>query len=149
MDQTIGKEYDNLLQREAFIRDNCDKVEMKGYMRQYSRDELQQRKEKLANLSIEIAEITTEKKAANREFKARMDPLKDQHAEVVSQIKAKAEYVDEECYKYIDQEAREVAYYNKAGDCIEVRPATADEMQVTIFQASREQNKTTQLSKAV
>jgi hypothetical protein len=140
MDHTIGKEYDNLLQREAFIRDNCDKVERKGYMRQYSRDELQQRKEKLATLSIEIAEITTEKKAANQEFKTRLDPLKLQHAEVVSQIKAKSEYVDEECYKYIDQEAREVAYYNKAGDCIEVRPATADEMQVTIFQASREQN---------
>lgn len=139
MEKTIGKEYENPLQRAAFIRDNCDKVETKGYMRQYSKDELQQRKERLANLSIEIAEINAEKKSANRDFKLQLDPLKEEHSEVVSQIKAKAEYVIEECYKFVDQEAREAGYYNKAGDCIEIRPATADELQTTIFQVNRQQ----------
>lgn len=32
MNKTIGKDIDNPIQREQFIKDNADKVENKGYM---------------------------------------------------------------------------------------------------------------------
>ena len=133
MDKHLGKDIENLVAREAFLKDNCDKVEEKGYMKPYTPEELQQRKEELANASIEIAEIEQEAKEAAAHYKGRLMPLKEARANIVSNIKAKAEYVKELCYKFVDQEARETGYYNREGDLIESRPATADEMQPTLF----------------
>ena len=139
MDKYLGKDIENLVAREAFLKDNCDKVEEKGYMKPYTPEELQQRKEELANASIEIAEIEQEAKEAAAHYKGRLKPLKEARANIVSNIKAKAEYVEELCYKFVDQEARESGYYNKEGDLIESRPATADEMQTTLFGVIRNQ----------
>lgn len=46
MDKTLGKEYENKMQRIAFLKDNCDGVENKGYMKPYTPEELQGHKEK-------------------------------------------------------------------------------------------------------
>ena len=137
MQREIGKEYGNKMQREAFLKDNCDKVEEKGYMKPYTPEELQGHKENLANLSIEIDEIEERKKAVAKEFKTELDPLVEQRKEMVSNIRQKAEYVKEICFKFIEPETKEVGYYNADGDLIESRPATADELQPTIFSMAR------------
>ena len=62
MNKTIGKDIANPIQREQFIKDNADGVENKGYMKAYTPEQLQGHKEKLANVSIEIAEIEAELK---------------------------------------------------------------------------------------
>ena len=133
MDKHLGKDIANLVARESFLKDNCDKVEEKGYMKPYTPEELQQRKEELANASIEIAEIEQEAKEAAAHYKGKLKPLKETRARMVGDIKSKSEYVKELCYKFVDQEARETGYYNKEGDLIESRPATAEELQPTFF----------------
>ena len=133
MNKTIGKDIDNPIQREQFIKDNADGVENKGYMKAYTPEQLQGHKEKLANVSIEIAEIEAELKEVQAEYKGRLKPLKEARANMVSNIKAKAEYVHEPCYRFTDQEAKVTEFYNKEGDLVEERPATADEMQPTLF----------------
>lgn len=137
MEKTIGKEYKNARDREAFLKDNCDKVEEKGYMKPYTPEELQGHKENLANVSIEIAEIEAEKKAQDAYYKGQLKPLNEQRSQMVSNIKSKSEYVKEVCYKFVDQEAKETGFYNADGDLIESRPATADELQPTIFSMAR------------
>lgn len=137
MEKTIGKEYKNAREREAFLKDNCDKVEEKGYMKPYSVEELQGHKENLANVSIEIAEIEAEKKAQDAYYKGQLKPLVEQRSQMVSNIKSKSEYVKEVCFKFVDQEAKETGFYNADGDLIECRPATADELQPTIFSMAR------------
>lgn len=139
MDKYLGKDIENLVAREAFLKDNCDKVEEKGYMKPYTPEELQQCKEELANASIEIAEIEQEAKEAAAHYKGKLKPLKETRARMVGDIKSKSEYVKELCYKFVDQEARETGYYNKEGDLIESRPATADELQITLFGVIRNQ----------
>ena len=139
MDKHLGKDIENLVAREAYLKDNCDKVEEKGYMKPYTPQELQQRKEELANASIEIAEIEQEAKEAAAHYKGKLKPLKETRARMVGDIKSKSEYVKELCYKFVDQEARETGYYNKEGDLIESRPATADELQTTLFGVIRNQ----------
>lgn len=62
MEKELGQEYENRIQREAFLKDNCDACEQKGYMKPYTPEELQGHKERLANVSIEIAEIEAERK---------------------------------------------------------------------------------------
>ena len=93
----------------------------------------------MANASIEIAEIEQEAKEAAAHYKSKLKPLKEHRAKMVGDIKSKSEYVKELCYKFVDQEARETGYYNKEGDLIESRPATADEMQTTLFGVIRNQ----------
>lgn len=140
MERTIGKDIENAYQREAFLKDNADAAEEKGYMKPYTTEELQGHKEQLANVSIQIAEIEKEQEAARTEFKARMKPLKEARARLIDNIKNKAEYVQEVCYRFTDQEAKETGYYNKDGDLIELRPATADELQPTLFGQFRAMN---------
>ena len=137
MERELGQEYKNLAQREAFLKDNCDACEQKGYMKPYTPEELQGHKEKLANVSIEIAEIEAEKKQVEADFKGRLKPLKESRAIMVSNIKSKAEYVNDVCYRFTDQETKETGYYNKEGILVECRPATADELQPNIFSVVR------------
>ena len=138
--KTIGKDITNPIQREQFIKDNADGVEDKGYMKSYTPEQLQGHKEKLANVSIEIAEIEAEMKQVQAQYKGRLKPLKEARANMVSNIKAKAEYVHEPCYRFTDQDAKVTEFYNKEGDLVEMRPATADEMQPTLFAVSHNFN---------
>jgi len=137
MEKTIGKEYKNARDREAFLKDNCDKVEEKGYMKPYTPEELQWHKENLANVSIEISEVEAEKKAQVAYYKGKLKPLIEQRTQMVSNIKSKSEYVKEICYKFVDQQTKETGFYNADGDLVESRPATADELQPTIFSMVR------------
>jgi hypothetical protein len=137
MDKFLGKEYANKAEREDFLKNNCEKVEEKGYMKPFTPEQLQGHKENLANLSIKIEEVEDEKKATAKHFKSELDPLFEKRREMESNIRRKAEFVREICYKFTDFEAKETGYYNADGDLIECRPATADELQPTIFSISR------------
>lgn len=137
MERELGREFVDPIQREAFLKDNCDGFEQKGYMKQYSKEELQGHKEKLANVSIEIAEIEAELKQVQADYKGRLKPLKESRSMMVQNIKSKAEYVREICYRFTDQETMETGFYNKEGKLVESRPATADELNPTIFSVVR------------
>lgn len=106
-------------------------------MKPFTPEEMARMKESLSETDIEINDIEEEKKDAMKEFKARLEPLTTERKKTLEGLKKKAEFVTEKCYKFIDQEAREVGYYNANGDLIESRPAYSEEMQGTIFQMPR------------
>lgn len=136
MQRELGKDIDPM-QRITFLNDNCDGVEERGYMKRLKPEEIREMKDELAETGIEINDIEEEKKEANKIFKARIDPLKVVRKSLLANIKQKAVYTKENCYKFIDQEERMTTYYNGEGDMIDSRPATADELQSTIFQGLR------------
>lgn len=138
--QDNGQGYSNPIQREQFIKDNADACENKGYMKAYTPEELQGHKEKLANVSIEISEIENEIKEIKKEYAERLKPLKEARENMVSNIKAKAEYVNEVCYRFTDRDAKMTEYYNRDGDLVEMRPATAEELQPTLFMNAQYMN---------
>jgi hypothetical protein len=133
MEKILGKEYSDKNHRESFLKDNCEKVEIKGYMKPFSPEQLQGHKESLAEVSMKIEETEDEKKASAKHFKEVLKPLVEQRRKMISNIRQKACYVSETCYKFIDREARETGYYNADGNLIELRPSTADEIQPTLF----------------
>ena len=135
--KTLGKEYPEGMQRKAFLTDNCDVVVEKSYMKPFSSGELQGMKEELSETSIEINDIEIEKKEVAAQFKNRMKPLTERKGELLDNIKKKAKYVKEECFKFVDNETRTVEFYNADGDMIESRPANPDELQSTIFSINR------------
>ncbi len=94
-------------------------------------------------MSIEIENLKTRRKKRWRFSKGKLKPLQEQQTDGFTNIKAKAEYVTEICYRFTDQETKETGYYNKDGKLIESRPATADELQPTIFGVVRNLNQPT------
>lgn len=140
MENSLGIGIDNPVALQQFLADNCDAIVDRGYMKPYTPEQLQGHKENLANTSIEIAEIEAEMKAAAAAYKGRLKPLKEQRAIMVDNIKSKAEYVTEKCYRFTDRDTKMTGYYNARGNLIESRPATPDELQPTIFNAMRNGN---------
>jgi hypothetical protein len=137
MQKTLGKDIKNSIQRIAFLKDNCDVVEEKGYMKPFTQDQILQQKEELAETSIRINDISIEKASFLKSIKTRLDPLVNSKSDILGNLKNKARFVTEICYKFIDAETKTVGYYNADGELIEERPALANELQGTIFQANR------------
>lgn len=137
MEKTLGKDIKNNIERINFLNDNCDAVEETGYMKRYTPEQIQAMKEDLAETSISINDLETEKKEIVKSFKERTDPLREHRTTLLKGIKEKAIFTKEKCYKFVDQEAKMVGFYNNEGDLVELRPASSDELQGTIFQMQR------------
>ncbi len=129
MQREIGKDIEPGRKRIAFLSDNCEKIEEKAYSKRFTPEQLAKKKEELSAVAIDIRDIEIEKKEAATEFKARLEPLDTQRKQLVSELKSKAATVVENCYKFVDQDEREVGYYNQDGDLIESRPAFPEEIQ--------------------
>lgn len=70
-------------------------------------------------------------------FKERLKPLNEEKTKLLSDLKNKSEYVNAPCYKIIDNDNREVGFYNKLGELVYSRPIQPQEMQKTIMSISR------------
>lgn len=135
--KTLGIGIDDPAALRQFLADNCDAIVDRSYMKPYTPEQLQGHKEDLANTSVEIEEIEAEMKASAAHYKALLKPLKEQRAIMVSNIKAKSQLVYEKCFRFTDPDDKMTGFYNAEGILIEARPATADELQPTIFNAMR------------
>lgn len=119
--------------RAQMLQDNAESIEEIGYMKSFTEEEILLMKDDLADVSIDINEIEIEKKEVTAEFKLKLKPLNDQKKVTLTKIKNKAEFVREECYKFIDFEEKMVTYYNKLGQVVESRRIRPDEKQLKIF----------------
>lgn len=137
MKRELGKDFQQGEERRQFLADNADAVEKKEYMRHFTPEELLKKKEGLSETCISINDIEEELKEIKKEYSEKLKPLVERKKRVLGELKKKAELVEEDCYKFIDAEAREVGFYNANGDLIESRPAYSEELQTTMFQVIR------------
>jgi len=137
MKRELGKDFQQGEERRQFLADNADAVEKKEYMRHFTPEELLKKKEGLSETCISINDIEEELKEIKKEYAEKLKPLVERKKRVLGELKKKAELVEEDCYKFIDTEAREVGFYNANGDLIESRPAYSEELQTTMFQVIR------------
>ena len=110
MEKELGKEY-SPSQRVQFLKDNCDSVEEKGYMKQFSSDEILEMKENLSETDIQINDLEDEKKEVTKDIKSRLDPLKYVRKGLLKNIKQKAHFQKEPCYKFVDRAEKQVGFY--------------------------------------
>lgn len=136
MDKVLGQEFEGI-QRVNFLRDNCYAVEKLGYTKPISNEQLEGLKEKLVENNIQLRDVRADKKAANKLFNEQIKQLEEDNDEVTGKLKERSEYVTEECYKFVEDETREVGYYNSEGVLVYSRPARPEEMQKTIYQMQR------------
>lgn len=138
IDKFIGQDIPEE-RRWQFIQDNADAVEKIGYMHRFTPEELAQKKESLAEVSIAINDIEIEKKEVMDEFKERLKPLNEEKQKLLDHIKKGSEYVEnEQCAKILFQEEKTAGFYNKLGELVYSRPIMPQEMQKTIYSINRE-----------
>lgn len=131
MEKVLGAGYTGL-QLKQFLTDNCENIEKRGYMKQFDPDQLSDMKEELSETAIGINDLEEEKKELARILKEKMSPLKAEKSRLLKLIKQKSEFVNEDCFKFIDFDSREVGFYNADGLLIESRPMQSTEAQLTI-----------------
>ena len=136
MDKVLGQEYEGKA-RIDFLRDNCDAVEDLGYTKQLPNEEIETLKDRLVENNIQLRDVRADKKAANKEFNDQIKQLEESNDEVTGKLKAKSEFVTEACFKFIDEETREVGYYNNEGLLVYSRPARPEELNKNIFRTIR------------
>ena len=137
MDKFLGQDIPEK-DRWQFLKDNADAVEEVGYTRRFTPEELAQKKEELAEVSIRINDIELEKKEVMETFKERLKPLNEEKQELLDHIKKGSEYRSgEECAKILYHEERMAGFYNKLGELVYSRPIMPQEMQRTTFSINR------------
>lgn len=125
---------DRFLQK-GFLAANCDGREETGYMKQFAPEEIVEMKDTLSEVAIQINDFEIKRKEFMTDLKAEVDPLTVQKKSLLKNIKQKAEFVTENCFKFYDQEEKKVGYYNAEGMLVQERPMRADEFQLTIKMA--------------
>lgn len=97
MEKYLGLEYEDLAEREQYIKDNADSIESMGYSKPIPSDQIEKLKETLADASIKKLEQEEAKKAAvqmyNEEIKGYKLTIKD----AADKLKSKSTYVKEPC----------------------------------------------------
>lgn len=126
-----------LEERKEMLDANADAVEHLGYTRSLPSEEVDQLKEQLMSLQIKIEEKQEELKEKSKELNTLIKDYKDSRKKVTAKLKTRSEYIEEDCYKMIDEKRREVGYYSKEGILVYSRPARKEELQKSIFQEIR------------
>ncbi len=137
MEKFLGQE---ILEKDRwqFLQDNADSIEEIGYTHRFTPEELAQKKESLAEISIQINDIEIEKKEVMDGYKDQLKPLNETKQTLLENIKKGSEYVDhEECAKILYPEEKMAGFYNRLGELVYSRPIMPQEMQKTIFSINR------------
>ena len=130
-DRVLGQEY-NPSDRIKFLKDNCDVIEELGYTKQYDNEKIEELKDQLVDTSIQMRDVKADKKDATKMYNEQIKQLEERSEEVTKGLKEKAEFVNETCYRFLDQETRAVGFYNTEGLLVLQRPARPEEMQTSI-----------------
>ena len=130
-DRVLGQEY-NPSDRIKFLKDNCDVIEELGYTKQYDNKKIEELKDQLVDTSIQMRDVKADKKDATKMYNEQIKQLEERSEEVTKGLKEKAEFVNETCYRFLDQETRTVGFYSAEGLLVLQRPARPEEMQTSI-----------------
>lgn len=136
LDQMLGTDVP-LEKRAQYLRDNCDKVEPKKYNKHFSSQELSDKRLQLEIVSINISDLKQQKKDYDDAYKIEMKPLAEIHEKTIQELKERTIQVEENCYAFIDEETKQIGYYNGEGLLIYSRPLTVDELQRTVHMEVR------------
>lgn len=106
-------------------------------MKHLKTDEIEKLKNCLVENNIRLRDVRADKKEANREFNEQIKLLEDNNEKVTGMLKERSVFVTEQCYKFIDEDTKEVGYYNEEGVLVYSRPVRPEECQRSLFKSLR------------
>lgn len=139
LDKVLGQEYTDKEKRYNYLRDNCDCMEELDYTKELSEERRDELKETLVDKNIQLRDVRADKRAADeiykeqdKAYKNQIKHLEEENSEIAKTLKEKAEFVRENCFKFIDAQSKSVGYYDGEGVLRYSRPMNSEERQGTI-----------------
>ena len=124
-------------QREQILRDSCDQIIERSYTRKFGQNEIDERRVDLTNVIIKIADLEQELAEIRADYKGKIKPLNERIAKLREEIKAGGEWTKTDCFKFVDEEEKQVGIYSPEGYLLEQRPMTPEERQRNVFRELR------------
>lgn len=121
-------------ERRTVLLGEAVKVEQQAYMRPLSQAELLIKKDELTNNSILKAKIEDEFSEVKKEYKSKLDPLKDLIHETLDALRNKAVLVKGNVYVLSDPKNKMMHNVDVDGNVLSSRPMLPEERQLRINQ---------------
>jgi len=118
-------------ERANLLKANADEV-IEFIYQEFTITEMERIREALAERMVNLLDIDTEFEGIKSEFKDKITPLKNEVSELTGYEKYKARLVTEQCFKFVDTDAKKLCIYSQDGICVQERDLTPDEMQLRI-----------------
>jgi hypothetical protein len=120
-------------QRLRLLMDNCDSRDETTYMKTLTAEELDIKRETLAENMITFYGLEEDFKKVKDEFKDKMDPIKDENREICQQVKTGKEEVKGILFHFADHEDSVMNTYDERGEFVSSRRLRPDEKQGKLF----------------
>lgn len=120
-------------ERLRLLQENAAKIEETSYQRPLSTDELNDRRELLADNCIKLNQKEDELKEIKDSFKPEMDGLKSTNKRLLTEIKTKQQTVDGNLYHLPDYDNAVMVTYDADGNFISSRRLRPEEKQGNVF----------------
>jgi len=124
-------------ERVEMLEANSDGVEEMEYTEYLTPEELTERKDLLAQRSIEESRLLDEKQAVVDVFKQQLKPIVEEKNRLLTEIKHGSRSLYGRCFKLINYEDQQVGYFNPKGQLVYSRPSKPEERQRTIMSVNR------------
>lgn len=123
--------------RLLLLQQNADKVEETTYQKPLTEEELNERREILTDNSIKLSDLEEEKKEATKVFKDRIDPLKADNKQLLSELRTRQAKVTGLIYHLANHDDGMMETYDGKGELISSRRLRPDEKQSNIFSLAK------------
>lgn len=130
-------------ERKRSLQNTADTVvKEKQYYKRLDSDELSQRRKVFTDKSLALSDLEEEKKETIKDFKDRMDPIKDEVKQLGTEIRTGHSRFSGNLYGFIDEQTRMVYFYSESGELIETETRPANQEELGLFNGLRVVGKT-------
>lgn len=125
-------------ERLAKIKETADQVVEHNYKRPYSEEEVTEIRKKISDLCVQISDLERELASVKAQYKSAITPLEQSREDLIGDLRSGGDYVDEDCYVFMDFSIGKAGLYNGEGVLLNEKDITPEMSQSTIFSALRD-----------
>lgn len=127
-----------LEKRQQWLQANADKIDRMLVTTEFEDEKNLELVERFKMVNAKLEQLTSEFDDIKSEWKARIDPIKDEYKEILGELKTGMQTQEQEVYLLADQEANKMYIYLADGTEYRIRPLFKEERQGTIYALNRE-----------
>ena len=118
------------------LQSAADKVEKTTYFKPLSEDELNDKREIIADNCIKLSDLSEQKKEAIKGFKDTMEPLQLENTKILGEIRTRMVEKEGTVYHIADFDNKMMETYDENGFLVGSRRLKPNELQKSIFDGS-------------
>ena len=119
-------------ERLQMLSDNADSVQKDTFLKRFTATERNQCRKRNADIDMLLNDIKAEEEDFRREIKERKDPLLGEKKKLLESIKMDGRYVEGRLFKFVDEEAKMVGFYDEDGMLVSSRRINDEDRQRTL-----------------